>query len=114
MRGFVEYAIACVLAILLIGAVASMLTDAAGHRMILASGALALVVQFASFGVARAFLKSNVMVGWGLGSVLRALVLVIYGVAVAKLLRAPVAPALLSFVAFLFVTTVFEPIFLKR
>jgi hypothetical protein len=54
------------------------------------------------------------MLGWGLGSVLRLLTLVVYAVLVAKAARASVTPALLSFVGFLFVTTVIEPLFLKQ
>ena len=51
---------------------------------------------------------------WGLGSILRLLAVVLYGVVVAKLLPHSLAPALLSFVAFLFLTTVVEPVFLRR
>jgi hypothetical protein len=46
--------------------------------------------------------------------VLRALVLVCYALYVDRLWRAPLTPALLSFVGFLFATTVFEPLFLRR
>jgi hypothetical protein len=114
VKSWVLYASGCVIAIALIGAIAWAFTDAAGHQVILASAAIALVVQLMAFTVARLLQPRNVLLGWGLGSVLRLVVLVVYAVVVAKLWRAPLTPALLSFVAFLFVTTVFEPVFLKR
>jgi len=114
MRGFVEYATACILSIAIIGAIAWTLSSPDARSMVLASAALAFAVQLVAFGVARAMQRQNLLLGWGLGSVLRLVVLVLYAVVLARLLRAPVAPALLSFAAFLFVTTVVEPIFLKR
>ena len=114
MRGFVEYATACILAIAIVGAIAWTFSTPAGRPLVVTSAGLALVVQLVTFGVARLFQRRNVLVGWGLGSMLRLMVLVLYAVVVARLWRAPAAPALLSFVAFLFVTTVVEPIFLKR
>jgi hypothetical protein len=114
VRGFAEYLTACVLSIAIIGAIAWTLATPAGRPMVVTSAGLAFAVQLAAFGLARLYRRRNLLVGWGLGSVLRVVALVIYAVVVARLLRAPVAPALLSFMAFLFVTTVVEPIFLKR
>ena len=114
MRSGVLYAACCVVAIALIGIVAWAFTDAAGHRVILASAAIALGVQVIAFALARLLQPRNLLLGWGLGSVLRLVALVVYAVVVARLWRAPLTPALLSLAAFLFVTTVFEPVFLKR
>ena len=114
MRGFVEYATACLLSIAIIGAIAWTFAAPAGRPMVITSAGLAFAVQLVAFGVARALRRRNLLLGWGLGSILRLVALVLYAVIVARLLRAPVAAALISFVAFLFVTSVIEPIFLRR
>ena len=77
-------------------------------------GGVALGVQMVAFAIARPFRQKRVFLGWGLGSLLRLFSLVLYAVVVARLSRAEIAPALLSFVGMLFVTTVVEPIFLNR
>ena len=114
VKAWLQYLAVVVGGIVLVGGFAWALADGAGRTTILASAGLALVVQMATFGVARALRERHLMLGWGLGSVLRLGALVLYGVFVARLWRAPVAPALLSFVGILFVTTVVEPVFLKR
>lgn len=114
MRGFAEYATSCILIIAIIGAIAWFFTDRAGQQAVLVSAGLAFVVQLVAFGVARLLQGRNLLLGWGIGSVLRLIALVLYAVVVARLWRAPIGPALLSFVAFLFVTTVVEPVFLRR
>lgn len=114
MRSWILYAAGCVIAIALVGAIAWAFTDAAGHRVILMSAGLALAVQITAFTVARLLQPRHLLLGWGLGSVLRLVALVAYAILVAKVWQAPLTPALLSLAAFLFVTTVFEPVFLKR
>jgi hypothetical protein len=114
MRSFGLYAMSCLVAIALMGAIAWAFVGPVGQQAVLASASLALTVQLVAFGIARQLQRQNLMLGWGLGSVLRLVALVLYAVVVAKLWRAPITPALLSFAAFLFVTTVFEPVFLKR
>ena len=114
MKGFAEYLASCVLIVAIIGAIAWATTGSAGQRAVLASAALALVVQMAAFSVARMLRGKNLLLGWGMGSVMRLVALVLYAVVVAKLWRVPITPALLSFAAFLFVTTVVEPVLLKR
>lgn len=119
MRAFGLYAASCVVIVALLGAIAWGATDAGGggapeaHRVILVSAALAIGVQLVAFAAALLLRQRNLMLGWGLGSVLRLVVLVLFALVVARLWRASLAPALLSFVAFLFVTTVVEPIFLR-
>jgi hypothetical protein len=114
MRAFALYAAATAIAVALVGAIGWGFLSPAAREVLLASAALAVVVQLVAFGIARRFIRSNVMLGWGLGSLLRLVVLVVYAILVAKVWQAPVAPALLSLVTFLFVTTVFEPVFLKQ
>lgn len=114
MRGFAEYLAACMLIVAILSAVAAAFLREGSTRTVLVSAALAVVVQLLAFGVARAFRLRNLLLGWGLGSALRLVALVVYAVVVARLWRASLAPALVSFAAFLFVTTIVEPVFLKR
>ena len=114
MRPFVLYSAACIAAIGVVGAIAALFTEGLGRQAILASAVLALLVQLLAFGVARMFRGRHVFVGWGTGSAMRFVALAFYALIVAKLWAAPATVALLSFAAFLFVTTVIEPLFLKR
>lgn len=114
MKPFAQYAATCLVIIAVVGAVAWVFVSPAGRQAVLASAALALGVQAIAFSVARLLQPRHLLLGWGLGSVLRLAALVLYALVVAKLWRAPLTPALLSLVAFLFVTTVVEPVFLRR
>ena len=114
MRPFALYAGACILAITVVGGAASLFIEGAGRETLLASALVALVVQLVAFAVARMFRGKHLIVGWGMGSAMRFVALGLYAIVVAKLWQAPVMAALLSFAAFLFVTTVIEPLFLKR
>lgn len=114
MKPFALYAASSVAIVAVISAVAFAFTDPAGRQVVIASACLALAVQMLAFAVARLLQPRHLLLGWGLGSAMRFTALVLYAVVVAKLWRAPIAPALLSFAAFLFVTTVVEPVFLKR
>ena len=114
MRGFAEYAATSVLIIALISAVCALFLGTGAMRSVTTSGVVALGIQIVAFLVARSFRARNLLLGWGLGSALRVVALVIYALMVARFGRAFVAPALLSFAAFLFLTTVVEPVFLKR
>ena len=112
---FAAYALTSALIIVVIAAVTWFLMDPAGRPMVVASATLAFLLQLVTFAIARLLQRThNLMIGWGIGSLLRLVVLVLYAVVVARLFRAPIAPALLSFAAFLFATTVVEPLFLKR
>ena len=114
MKRDAQYLALCAGIILLIAAVISLLAEGGARQAVWISASLALVVQVITFTVARLMPPERLMVGWGLGALLRLVFLVLYGVVVAQLWRSTVAPALLSFVAFLFVTTLVEPVFLKR
>lgn len=114
MRPFALYAASCLGLIAVLGAIAWVFAGPAGRQAVLASAGLAFVVQMIAFTVARLLQPRHLVLGWGLGSVLRLITLVLFAVVVARLWRAPLTPALLSFAAFLFVTTVVEPIFLRR
>lgn len=114
MRGFAEYVAACLVISALIGAIAWAFTGPAGRQAVLVSASLAVAVQMIAFAIARLMQPRHLLLGWGLGSVLRLVTLVLYALVVARLWRAPMTPALLSFAACLFATTVVEPVFLRR
>lgn len=108
------YSASCIIAIALLGAIAWSFVDAPARQAMLVSAGIAVAVQVIAFTMARLLLRKNVMLGWGLGSALRLVVLVAFAIIMATTARAMLTPALLSFVGFLFVTTVLEPIFLKQ
>ena len=114
MKAFVLYAAACVIVVALLGAIAWSFLDERGRSAMVTSAGLAVAVQLVAFGVARGLRSRNVMLGWGVGSVLRLVVLVVYALVAAKMTQVALTPALVSFVGFLFATTVIEPIFLKQ
>ena len=114
MRAAAYYLIAVLAALTVVGTAVWYVVGPADRRAVLVSAGLTVAVQMTAFAVARALRDQNLMIGWGLGSILRLVALVLYAVFVARLWRASMTPALLSLVGFLFVTTVFEPVFLKR
>ncbi len=83
-------------------------------RAVWTSAVIALVVQVLSFAIAKPFVATNPIAGWGLGSLLRMLVLVLYATVGTKALALSAGPALMSLVGFLFVTMLVEPLFLKQ
>jgi hypothetical protein len=113
VKSFAGFAGACIAIIAAIAAAAALFTGPEARQAVFASALVALVVQLAAFSVTRLLHRANTMLGWGIGSGMRFVALVLYAIVVAKLWQPPVAAALLSFAAFLFVTTLVEPLFLK-
>lgn len=109
-RGLLLYGLACVVLIALTGAVFALLYDSAGERRaVMASAAVALVVQLLAFALARLLAEEgHGIAGWGLGAAICIVALVIYGFAGRALGLAPNA-ALLSLATFFFVTELIEP-----
>jgi hypothetical protein len=64
--------------------------------------------------IGRSFGKDRLLVGWGMGALLRLLAVLVYGFAIIPALGLQMAPALLSLVVILFVTTLFEPFLLTK
>lgn len=83
-------------------------------RAIWTSVGVAVVVQVLAVLVGRSFGKERLLVGWGMGALLRLLAVLVYGFAIIPALGLPMAPALLSLVVILFVTTLFEPFLLTK
>jgi hypothetical protein len=86
----------------------------ADRNALLVSGVLAAIVQLAAFGLIRIAGQRNILVAWGMGSVFRGTVLVLYGFFVAKMLGLPLSAALVSFAVFLFVSMLLESLLMAH
>lgn len=82
-------------------------------REVWSSAVIAFGVQLLAFAVARPFVATNPVAGWGLGSLIRFAVVVVHALVGIKALGLQSGPALVSLVAFLFVTMLVEPLFLR-
>jgi hypothetical protein len=83
------------------------------RRAILISAALAFVVQLAAFAAVGLAAGTNVMAGWGIGVLVRFLVLVGYAFLVVQSIGLAPAAALISLVTFFFLCTLVEPLVLR-
>jgi hypothetical protein len=83
----------------------------AEHRAIQISAFLGLAVQMVTFVIARKASK-NMMVGWGIGTLVRALTVVLYALIVVPAYGLPHSAALISLVVFLFASMLIEPLLL--
>ena len=77
------------------------------------SAAVAYLTQVAAFPAVRKLTASNLMVGWGMGSLVRLGTLLIYVLVGALVLKLSMTPALVSLALFYFVSMVIEPLFLR-
>ena len=84
------------------------------HRAIRISAIVAYLVQLFAFAVAKGMAKDNIIAGWGIGVMMRLVTLALYALVLVRAFGVPQAPALLSLAAFLFVSTIVEPVLLKR
>lgn len=71
-------------------------------------------MQSVAFALGRTVGRRNGLTAWGLGAVLRLVVLVGYAFFADRVLGLPLAPALLSLAAFFFATTMIESLLLQR
>ena len=80
----------------------------ADKHALLVSAVLAATVQIGAFGLVRIAGRNNALFAWGIGSIFRAIILIIYGFFLLKLLHLPHTAALVSFAVFLFVSMLLE------
>ena len=90
------------------------LTDAGGASAIFISATVAIVVQIAAFAVTARMAPKNVIAAWGAGALARMLTLFVYALLAVRVLGLPAVPALISLAVFLFLSTLLEPLFLRR
>ena len=84
-----------------------------GHRAVIVSAAVAVVVQLFGFLVLVMARKSNAFAAYGLGALLRMGVLAVYALVVVQAFGLASAPALLSLATFFFLSTLVEPLLLN-
>ena len=82
-------------------------------RAIWTSAAVAFTVQVIAFAIVKLSAKTNVIAGWGIGSIVRFLVLGVYALVFVKALGLPSGAALVSLATFFFLSTLIEPLLLK-
>jgi hypothetical protein len=73
---------------------------------------VAFVVQLAVFAAAALFARQNVIAGWGIGILVRLVVLVAYALLVVKTIGLAPTAALISLATFFFLCTLVEPLLL--
>ena len=81
-------------------------------RALWISAVVAFVVQLFGFALARRSARSNVIAGWGVGMLLRLLTLGVFAFLVVPAIALPSETALIALVAYFFVSTLVEPLFL--
>jgi hypothetical protein len=83
------------------------------HSAILAAGWVAVGVQVLTFAIVRLVAREQVIAGWGLGVLVRFAVVAAWAFLLVPALGLAATPALIALVAFFFVSTVVEPLFLN-
>jgi hypothetical protein len=71
-------------------------------------------VQLVAFAVTKALARRHLIAGWGAGSLLRFMTLVVYALLAVKVLGVAPVAALVSLATFLFLSTLIEPLFLRQ
>jgi hypothetical protein len=109
-RGLALYALSCVVAIGLAGAVfVAIYPSPAERHAVAVSAAVALVVQMIAFAFARMLAsRGNAIAGWASGAVVCFAALLVYGF-VSRTFGLPQNAALLSLATFFFLTELIEP-----
>ena len=77
------------------------------------SAAVAFLTQIAAFPAVRRLTRSNLVIGWGTGSLVRFGTFGAYALVAGLLLHLPMTAALLSLALFYFLSMVIEPLFLR-
>jgi hypothetical protein len=114
MRAIARFAAAGALSIAICAGVLVLIYHGPAERRAIALSALvAMVVQVVTFAIVRSSATQNVFAAWGLGSIVRFLVLIVYALGVVKTYALPASASAISLALFLFVSTLLEPLFLK-
>jgi hypothetical protein len=110
MRALLAHIGLSVLAIVLAGVALTLaFSTPADRKAIEVSATIAFVLQFVSFALLRA-MRRKAMVARGIGALARLVALVVYALVVVRGGPLPPNAALISFVVFLFLTTLIEPL----
>lgn len=90
------------------------LTGAGASSAIGISATVAVIVQIAAFAATKRMAPANIVAAWGMGALVRMLTLFVYALLAVKVFGLPPVPTLLSFAVFLLLSTLLEPLFLRR
>lgn len=82
-------------------------------KAVVTAGWVALGVQLLTFAIVRLAGREQVIAAWGLGVLVRFAVVALWGFLLVPALGLPATPALIALVAYFFVSTVVEPLFLN-
>jgi hypothetical protein len=115
MKRFAIFAVASAVVIVVVAVLFGMIFGTpADHRAIRISAIIAYCVQLFGFVVVLLVRTSNIFAAWGLGMLLRLVTLAVFAFLVVRGMGLPPESALVSMVAFFFLTTLVEPVLLKR
>ena len=113
-KGLGRYAVATIGVVLVVGALLSLAFRGPGDTgAIWLSAGIAVAVQLAAFSLSRLAGANNLMARMGTGALLRLLTVFVYAFLAAKVMGLPLAAALISLAAFLFLSTLIEPLLIK-
>ena len=113
-KGLGRYAIATISVVLVVGALLSLAFRGPGDTgAIWLSAGIAVAVQLAAFSLGRLAGAHNLMARMGTGALLRLITVVVYAILAAKVIALPLVAALVSLAAFLFLSTLIEPLLIK-
>jgi hypothetical protein len=113
-KGLGRYAMATIGVVLVVGALLSLAFRGPGDTgAIWLSAGIAVAVQLAAFSLGRLAGANNLMARMGTGALLRLLTVVVYAILAAKVIALPLVAALVSLAAFLFLSTLIEPLLIK-
>jgi hypothetical protein len=114
MRAVALFVAAQLVLLPLVGLVLAQFYDAPGDaKAVVTAGAVAFGVQVLTFAIARLVSREQVIAAWGLGVLVRFAVVALWAFVLIPALALNAPAALISLVAFLFVSTVVEPLFLN-
>lgn len=114
-QALARYSVTTLAAVAFVALLLTRAFDAAGASAATAiSAAVAVVVQMAAFALTRSMAAGNMVAAWGAGALVRMLTLFVYAVLAVKVFGLSPAPALVSIGVFFFLSTLLEPVFLRR
>ena len=114
MKPVVLFAVLSLVLIAVVGWVMTFVFDSpTAAQAIWTSAAIAFAVQVIAGAIVKLSARTNVIAGWGVGAIIRFVVLAVYALVFVKALGLPSTAALVSLAAFFFVSTLLEPLLLK-
>ena len=115
IKRFATFAVASAAIIALVAVLFGLIFGSpADHRAIRISALIAYGVRLFGFVVVLLVRTTNIFAAWGLGMLLRLVTLAVFAFLVVRGMRLPPESALMSMAAFFFLTTLVEPVLLKR